>query len=677
MIKKISCFFKYLKERIGALWKRPVLFSLVTSFVSVIIIESLGRHSFIGGFEFLIFHPLNFLSNMIPVAAAFSFTYLFKKRIFAQIMVGFVLAVIAIINFVLLFTRINPLEAMDFSIIRTGIAIIHVYLNTFEIIACGLAIIAAIVLIIFAAVKTPKVDKVDYKKSVVNSAILVVVSVVLIFVLTITGFIPSTFKDKIYAYDECGFLYCFTRSIFDRGISEPEDYSPESVDTILDKIDADNSHDPDALPNIIMIQLESFMDPNAFVNVQFEKNPVPNFTKLKENYINGILHVPSVGSGTANTEFEVLTGMNLEHFGMGEYPYQSILQDITCETICYNLSAYDYTCHAFHNHTGTFYDRNIVYEYMGFNTFTPIEYMNSYDVNPLGWAKDYVLEDEIIKALDSTKGNDFVFAVSVQGHGKYPDSPVDGERLIGVSGVDDEEYAHQLSYYAYQLYEMDEFIGNLVNALTTYGEDCMLVLYGDHQPSIEYNAEDISFKDKHASEYIIWTNFDVEEKEEDLEAYQLSSYALGLINIDNGILNKLHQKFRNDPKYDEYLELIEYDSLYGDKIAYGGEDLFEKPGMTLGLEKIKIDSVSLISGSYYLIGDNFTQSSYIYVNDSKVDTVYISPTVLLFNDYVPQSGDVITVSQITTNNVILGTTKAFNFTSPEKLPSINPDLKED
>ena len=43
---------------------------------------------------------------------------------------------------------------------------------------------------------------------------------------------------------------------------------------------------------------------------------------------------------------------------------------------------------------------------------------------PTNWAKDGVLKDQILQALDVTEDQaDLVFTVSVQGHGKYPMEP--------------------------------------------------------------------------------------------------------------------------------------------------------------------------------------------------------------------------------------------------------------
>lgn len=73
---------------------------------------------------------------------------------------------------------------------------------------------------------------------------------------------------------------------------------------------------------------------------------------MYKNYSSGYFKVPSVGAGTANTEFEVLTGMNLRYFGPGEYPYKTVLKDQTSESAATALAALGYGTHALHNNGG-------------------------------------------------------------------------------------------------------------------------------------------------------------------------------------------------------------------------------------------------------------------------------------------------------------------------------------
>lgn len=88
------------------------------------------------------------------------------------------------------------------------------------------------------------------------------------------------------------------------------------------------------------------------------EDPIPNFHNLESNYSTGYLTVPVVGAGTANTEFEVLTGMSMQYFGTGEYPYKTILKQTDCESIASDLSKIGYGTHVVHNNTATFYSRN-------------------------------------------------------------------------------------------------------------------------------------------------------------------------------------------------------------------------------------------------------------------------------------------------------------------------------
>ena len=118
----------------------------------------------------------------------------------------------------------------------------------------------------------------------------------------------------------------------------------------------------------IFVQLESFFDANYLKDLTYGENPVPNFERLKETCSSGLFYVPSIGAGTANTEFEVLSGMNLDHFGVGEYPYMTTVNKVTTESVATVLRELGYATHAIHNNNATFYDRNIVYS----NLFTGV-----------------------------------------------------------------------------------------------------------------------------------------------------------------------------------------------------------------------------------------------------------------------------------------------------------------
>ena len=166
------------------------------------------------------------------------------------------------------------------------------------------------------------------------------------------------------------------------------------------------------------------MDPTLVEGLEYSKDPIPNYRKMMEEYSSGYLTVPAVGAGTANVEFEVMTGISARFFGPGEYPYKNILRETTVESTPNDLKLLGYSSHAIHNHRGAFYGRNKVFSNMGFDTFTCLEYMNNVTKTPRNWAKDGILTEQIMDALESTDGKDYIYTISVQGHGKYPTEQV-------------------------------------------------------------------------------------------------------------------------------------------------------------------------------------------------------------------------------------------------------------
>ena len=145
---------------------------------------------------------------------------------------------------------------------------------------------------------------------------------------------------------------------------------------------SETSRSKEELPNIMFVQLESYFDPTEVEWLRFSEDPIPNLRKLYADYSSGYFKVPSVGAGTANTEFEVLTGMNMRFFGPGEYPYKTYVKTTPLESAASALSSLGYGAEALHNNGGNFYSRAKVYNNMGFDHYTSKEFMNILKTTP-------------------------------------------------------------------------------------------------------------------------------------------------------------------------------------------------------------------------------------------------------------------------------------------------------
>lgn len=653
---------------------------VVLAFLLGAIMEMLGRQSVGEGLGFLLLHPVYFLCNMLVILSTLLLSLLVSRRIFMLCLVSTVWLGLSITNFILLGYRSTPLAAIDFYILKPVFSILKIYLTPLQMALIFLAFLVVIVGIVLIFLKAPR-HRALYRSAFISIAMTATAALVLIRFCVQADATSASFANLSEAYKKYGFAYCFTVSFLDTGIGRPQDYAAEVMASLAQQIEEESEEgrpssdqreepaDPaesDLRPNVIFVQLESFIDPNRLGDIAYSENPVPVFSSLKKQYTSGYLSVPAIGAGTANTEFEVLTGMNLDYFGPGEYPYTTVLQQTACESIAYNLKELGFGAHVLHNNTGTFYDRHLVFPHLGFDTFTSLEYMNHVDKNPLGWAKDSILTTEIVKSLLSTEQRDFVYAISVQPHGKYPSEPLGEDQPVTViSEVLSEEEQTPFSYYVNQLYEVDAFVYSLIQTLESLGEPTVLVLYGDHLPAISAAEEHMAQGGLLQTEYVVWDNIGLEKQDQDLEAYQLSSFVLQQIRVQNGLINSFHQSFQDNPQYQEYLEMLEYDMLYGEQAVFGASGGYSPANMRMGTAPIVLERCRLLGDALYVFGDRFTPFSRVCINQKPVDTEYISANALKISPSSLAEGDVFTVAQIGEDGIALSQTEGITFFSSQ------------
>ncbi|PKM66460.1 MAG: arylsulfatase [Firmicutes bacterium HGW-Firmicutes-2] len=639
----------------------PVVYNTGSALGITLLLEILSRRSFMEGLGYAVRNPGMFLYNVLIVLFTLSLAELLKKKDFFLILISILWLSLGVGNFMVLGFRTTPLAAIDFHILKSVISIVHIYLNNVQIVMISIALILTLIGIGMAWKKLPK-KQVYYRKAIITAGALVGLMFMMPNFASETVAFSGNFGNLADAYEDYGFAYCFSTSVVDRGIKKPEGYDQIRMAEILSKLNKTENMDAGIImPNIIMVQLESFIDVNHLKNMRFSENPIPNFTKLKNEFASGFLTVPSIGAGTANTEFEVLTGMSLDYFGAGEYPYKTILQASQSESIPYNLEDLGYKSHAIHNNTATFYDRDQVFTNLGFDSFSSIEYMGDVVYSPIGWAKDQHLTEEILKAMKSTAQRDFIFAISVQAHGKYPKKPVDPNQKISVESYMEEEEKVAFEYYINQLYEVDQFIGVLVDKLSKLDEPVVLVLYGDHLPSFEISDEDLDNHNRYQTEYVIWRNDQPIKGNKDIETYQLGSYVLGRFGINQGLLTKLHQNYSDSSNYQEALVMLQYDMLYGEKYVYNQEEPYIQKTLNMGFSRIGISQIKEFEDEIQIEGYGFTPWSKVYINDKEIETTYNDNQTLYIKKRDLHDEDELRVVQQSDNKQVLSQTEAWGF----------------
>lgn len=655
--RRNSAFAKKMQPVYAFMNRFSLIFHALLACIINFVIEAISRHSVVAAWDYMTGTPLVFLYNAFMIFVTFSIVYLFKRRIFVRMIIGAIWVILGIANGYILLKRVTPFNAQDLKIAGDGIALINNYCNGFEVVVIAVGAVALLIWLISMWRRGGQyAGKIHHIAALIG---IIVCGVLYTFVtnIAIDKRVVSTYFGNIaFAYEDYGLPYCFSASLFNTGISEPNGYTKKA----MAKIDKDGelnqtaaSRSSDKLPNIIVVQLESYFD---VANAEFfttSEDACPNLHNLYQNYSNGYFKVPSVGAGTANTEFEVLTGMNLRYFGPGEYPYKTYSKKHPTESAATALASLGYGTHALHDNTGNFYSRANVFNNMGFDTFTSKEFMNVLQTTENGWAKDEILTQHIMEAMDTTKQEDFVFTVSVQGHGNYPETQVIENPKIKVEGIEDEALKNKWEYYVNQVYEMDQFVGDLIKAVEERNEPSVVVFYGDHLPTMGLKAEDLKSRYLYNTNYVIWDNIGLQKDDKNIPAYQLMSEVLNRLDIHSGTVFNYHQQRKGTKNYLSDLELLQYDILYGKQYVYNGKAPITEGHMVMGIRNVSLSSiVPQLNSGYSLYGENFTKYSRVYVNGEKQKSSFLNNTRINLSETELKDGDVIQVGQVASSDTI-------------------------
>lgn len=661
--QKVRSFFKETYN------KRIMYMYIVCALGVTFLIEVLARGSLLEGLYYVISSPYVFIVNALIVLMTLSITLLMRRRFFGLALISLIWIIFGISNCILMANRVTPFTAVDLMLIDSAFDVLDKYFDMWQIILIIVALVAAIAGIVYMCFKAPKVNhKIQYIRNIAAIILIWVIGFGAINLGLGSGLIPKQFGNLRDSYTAYGFVYCFSNSLVNTGVKKPKNYSEKAIRDLLNGKEYTKAK---TKPNIIFLQLESFFDLKKVKKIKLSEDPVPTFTKFKKKYPGGYLNVPVVGAGTVNTEFEIMTGMNMEDFGPGEYPFKTILNKKTCESIAFNVRPYGYKSHAIHNNTATFYGRNHVFANLGYDTFTSIENMDEVEETQNEWAKDKCLTKYIMDTLKSTKKKDYIYTISVQGHGAYPSEDMGSE--IKVEGIEDEGLKNQYEYFATQTNEMDQFLKELTDKLKKFKEKTILVMYGDHLPSLGITGNDLVNKNVYQTEYIIWSNYKTKYTDEDIEAYQLEPKILKDLHMTEGEINKYSQEHRHDKDQKAYLDglhKLEYDQLYGKNLANKGKNPYKPTDLKFGLREVNVTTINPMNndvGTIYIYGNNFTPYSKVYINDEKIDTIYIDRNTLIVKYPELKQGDQFVVKQQNSDTHILSETKPFVYAAEETM----------
>jgi len=330
-------------------------------------------------------------------------------------------------------------------------------------------------------------------------------------------------------------------------------------------------------PNIIIIISESFWDVTNLPNIKYSEDPIKNIHQdIKSNFKS-----PSYGGGTANVEFELLTGLS-NYFLNGASPYSQVIRKPlpTLFTLFKNEGYLTTTIHPFFP---SIYNRTNVYKKFGLDNFISIENMSNYE-NAGPYVSDKFFNKEILKQLDSTNQPQLIFAISMQNHVIFDANRYSQHPITFKSPLNFDEQAI-LQSYVDGINLTDQSYAFLKQELSKNSKPTIVFFFGDHLTFLGNGLDiyqktgfDTTSENKmHTTPLAVWSNFKIDlEIPQNISPSFLSleilkaanitpkyqfSYLSSISSTDTVLNQKIPNKFTSEQL--KNYELIEYDLLFG------------------------------------------------------------------------------------------------------------------
>lgn len=505
-------------------------------------------------------YPLCMLLEWALITAALcGLFFIFQRRGVAPAVLVLVLFVIGLAEYFIITFRSMPITPSDLTALTTAAAVSGGYdytISAYCLYALGFAALGMLCCQLAGCLLRLPAERRTRKQLLVNLV------VGLLCICGIVGHISlfdyyNTLGITVYtwrpleSYYRQGFLPTFISEAQTIKPSQPDGYSTEGAEALIaeyvaqyeeqaaedeDRAAAEEQFDEEQ-PTVIVVMNETFCDLSIFDEMHAGYEGPEYFNSISDGVQRGTLYVSALGGGTANTEFEFLTGTSMAYLGSGMYPYTTYnLTDV--ENLAQQFGELGYSTTAMHPNHASNWNRENAYADLGFDEFLALEDFEGAD-ELRGMVTDQATYEKVLELLEEDDGPQFIFDVTMQNHSGYDTGlvPYSMQEHLSIDGTTDSEVNEFVSL----IQQSDEALEYLIEELEQLDRKVVLVFFGDHQPFFSSEYNDLWYTDEddatHAerlwqTDYLIWANYDVAGSEQTSEEVALSANYLGTVMMD-------------------------------------------------------------------------------------------------------------------------------------------------
>ena len=404
------------------------------------------------------------------------------------------------------------------------------------------------------------------------------------------------FTDQAYNYRTNGFILATISNLQTKTQKQPEGYSKEAVQKIVQKyqkITEENNKNrkklSDEKVNVVYVMSESFIDPKLGKHLYDygNKEPILYTQEIKKSQSSGWAASSEYGGGTANVEFEALTG--LSNFFLNSIPYTSIVPaNKDTPSIVKNFNENGYKTIAMHPYNRNMYRREVVYPNLGFQEYKSADgFKNNSKIDNSKYISDESAFNEVLAELKNSQKPEFIHLVTMQNHMPYEENAYSEHNFsVNAKNGANPENAKTIQAYLEGISHSDKAMKNFLSEIEKLNEKTIVVFWGDHWPGIygEMFEKELNKNDIRRTPLFVYSNF--KKEKQDLGTSSLIYNQILALNTFNSkispfqyLLSDLREKYpaltKQFVKTDEKsgilkdFEMIEYDILSGNKYSLG------------------------------------------------------------------------------------------------------------
>lgn len=408
-------------------------------------------------------------------------------------------------------------------------------------------------------------------------------------------------------YYNTGFIGGFLYNLKVEPMDEPEGYSKAKIKEITEKYqklaDEKNKAVEEESPNIVFVMSESFSDPSRLNGVEVSGEPLADYYEVADQTYSGNMLSQNYGGGTANIEFEALTGFSMALFNAQlTTPYTMLVPKMDqLPSIVSALNAQSYQTTAIHPYNTSMYKREDVYQTLGFDQFISertMTYTDTIENNP--YISDESAYKEVMTLLKEEKAPQFIHLVTMQTHmpynGKYDRLGYSAEISDGSGTLDLENYLQDIFYSSAALKQFTEELKNL-------SRRTLVVFWGDHLPGI-YSDTIQAKNDKqtlHETQFLMFDSKGKLEKQTTQDAITSPFYfAANLMEQTNQTTNGFYQLLLS---LEQELPAFERELYYQNGQWYK-EAQFNRSQQEI-YDEYQLIQYDIVAGKQYSLADGF------------------------------------------------------------------------